>query len=169
MAGCSPACSPCCLEKRTTGALLFSWRVIATAAFGQNVRTQRNQLPKIGAMDAVIWTGTQFVAVGIGGAVETSPNSNRWHGGAAQDLNAVTSSGSQYVAVGRQGVVLTSPDGTNWTDRSFVSGEDLTSSQSRVKARSEGGLQRIQYIISDYTSAPVMHSCAIMMSIQRHR
>ena len=98
----------------------------------------------IGFLDSVTWSGKQFVAVGKGGVVVTSPDGITWTGHASPinvltgtTLNAVAWLGNQYVAVGSNGggpiclpnqacpafvvanyaVILTSPDGLSWTNR----------------------------------------------------
>jgi hypothetical protein len=75
---------------------------------------------------AVVWTGTQFVAVGgyspgSGNSILTSPDGLIWTsqtGGIAYTLDDVVWSGKQFVAVGDHGSILTSPDGVTWTQRS---------------------------------------------------
>src|SRR5258708_38277307 len=79
------------------------------------------------ALNGVAWSGTQFVAVGSGGTILTSPDGTTWTsrtldtstflGAFLQGtfLQGVTWSGTQFVAVGSGGTVLTSPDGITWT------------------------------------------------------
>jgi hypothetical protein len=71
---------------------------------------------------SVAWTGSQFVAAGIGGAVVTSPDGLAWTGrasGTPYTLAGVTGGGPRLVAVGGigglVGQVVTSPDGATWT------------------------------------------------------
>ena len=78
-------------------------------------------------LNGVAWSGTQFVAVGSGGTILTSPDGTTWTsrtldtstflGAFLQGtfLQGVTWSGTQFVAVGSGGTVLTSPDGITWT------------------------------------------------------
>jgi hypothetical protein len=69
-------------------------------------------------LEAVAWSGSQFVAVGGGGAILTSPDGATWSGQASPttlDLHGVAWAGGTYVAVGDQGTTLTSGDGINWT------------------------------------------------------
>ena len=70
-------------------------------------------------LDKVVWSGTQFVAVGRSGTILTSPNGINWtsRNGPPNDLYAIAWSGTQFVAVGASGTIVTSPDGTNWTPR----------------------------------------------------
>ncbi len=63
------------------------------------------------------WGGNQFVAVGEGGAILTSPDGVTWTPRASYSLDGVTWGGDQFVAVGLEGTILTSPDGVTWTPR----------------------------------------------------
>ena len=75
---------------------------------------------------AVVWTGTQFVAVGgyypgSGSSILTSPDGLTWTKqttGIIYTLSDVVWTGTQFVAVGGHGSILTSPDGVTWTQRS---------------------------------------------------
>lgn len=75
---------------------------------------------------SVVWTGGQFVAVGIGGAIVTSPDGIVWtprNSGTTGALVGVAASGTQIVAVGGAGtlagVALASPDGATWTPQTI--------------------------------------------------
>ena len=64
--------------------------------------------------------GGQFVAVGTGGTILTSPDGNVWSqrsSGVDLWLVGVGYGNNLYVAVGDRGTVLTSPDGIAWTPR----------------------------------------------------
>jgi hypothetical protein len=83
----------------------------------------------------VIWSGTQFVAVGdgleikgpvvvdLGGTVVSSPDGTHWTLAAvlgtlttgAGPLNGIAWSGTEYVVVGWESTLATSPDGVTWT------------------------------------------------------
>jgi len=68
----------------------------------------------------VVWSGAQFVAVGDGGAILTSPDGMTWTQRASGTTNALWGtawSGTQFVVVGGYGTILTSSDGTNWSQR----------------------------------------------------
>jgi hypothetical protein len=68
----------------------------------------------------VVWSGTQFIAVGWYGTIVTSPDGSFWTpraSGTTNALNAVIKAGNQLVAVGAFGTILTSPDGVTWTPR----------------------------------------------------
>jgi hypothetical protein len=76
----------------------------------------------MGGLTGVVWSGTQFVAVGsmpsVSDTILTSPDGITWTSrapGTNKSLSAVTWSGSQFVAVGGNGQILTSPDGAIWT------------------------------------------------------
>ncbi len=63
----------------------------------------------------------QFVAVGTGGSILTSPDGVTWtqrNSGTKNRLPAVTFGNSQFVAVGEAGTIVTSQDGVTWTQRS---------------------------------------------------
>jgi hypothetical protein len=80
------------------------------------------------ALNAVVWTGTQFVAVGDSGAVVTSPDGVTWTprtSGTSSQLRAVAWSGALLVAVGDGGDVRTSPNGVTWTARASGTTGDL--------------------------------------------
>ncbi len=71
----------------------------------------------IPALNAVIWTGGQFVAVGKHGAILTSINGLTWTRQAPMTdyiLNTVANSDGKIVAAGEGGIVLTSPSGSDW-------------------------------------------------------
>ncbi len=75
-----------------------------------------------GVLQSVVWSGTQFVTVGLvgfDGIILTSPDAVTWTSravGNARSLFSVTWSGTQFVAVGDY-AILTSPDGVTWTPR----------------------------------------------------
>ncbi len=65
-------------------------------------------------------TGLQFVAVGQGGTLLTSPDGLAWTSrtsGSVKRLRAATASANLFVVVGETGTVLTSPDGVAWATR----------------------------------------------------
>ena len=73
---------------------------------------------------SVVWSGTQFVAVGGFGTILTSPDGSTWttrRSGTQEFFGRITWSGTQFVVVGLQspgnGVILTSPDAISWTPR----------------------------------------------------
>jgi hypothetical protein len=100
-----------------TGAIYYStngtsWALASTPGFsGQSMKD-------------VIWSGTQFVAVGDDGNVLTSDDGINWtlrrFNIGFEQLNGVVWNGSQFVAVG--GEILTSPDGIIWTNRMTMGG-----------------------------------------------
>ena len=75
-------------------------------------------LPAVGgALYAVTWTGSEFVAVGDAGVVFASPDGLAWterSAGVAEPLFGVTWTGSRLVAVGKRGVRVESADGVSW-------------------------------------------------------
>ncbi len=66
----------------------------------------------IQGLRGVVWSGTQFVAVGYSGTILTSPDGRTWTAqisGTSEALYGVSWSGSQFVVVGVAGTILTSP------------------------------------------------------------
>ena len=75
-------------------------------------------------LNGVTWSGTQFVAVGDGGTILTSPDGITWTSRAPSSpaplLYGAAWSGTKFVAVGRSsglltGAEMTSADGITWT------------------------------------------------------
>jgi hypothetical protein len=74
-------------------------------------------LGSIKPLIAVLWTGTQFVAVGDDEGIYTSPDGNSWQArtpGGVSTLTAIARTDSLMVAVGSRGIVFNSRDGANW-------------------------------------------------------
>ncbi len=80
-------------------------------------------------LNSAAWTGSQIVAVGLGGAVMFSGDGATWTGGSTgtnDDLNSVAWAGGLLVAVGQNGTILTSPDqGKTWAKRASGTLNDL--------------------------------------------
>lgn len=81
------------------------------------------------ALNGVTWSGAQYVAVGNGGTIFTSPDGISWTLRAESplfysgvNLNDVIWAGTQFVAVAGDitGSISTSPDGITWTLRNPV-------------------------------------------------
>jgi hypothetical protein len=86
--------------------------------------TARDAGPADAGLASIIWTGDEFVAVGVGGAIVTSTDGITWTSrtsGTPYTLAGVARGGSQLVAVGGYGglvgQVATSQDGVTWTER----------------------------------------------------
>ena len=76
----------------------------------------------------VVWSRSQFVAVGESGTILTSPDGRAWtaqNSRTSQWLIGVVWSGSQFVVVGHSGTILTSPDGRAWTAQNSPTSEIL--------------------------------------------
>jgi hypothetical protein len=72
-------------------------------------------------LKSVTYVSYQFVAVGDGGSVLTSPNGTTWtteNSGTINNLKSVAYGNNQYVALGDGGTIVTSTNGTTWTLRS---------------------------------------------------
>ena len=80
-------------------------------------------------LNSAVWTGSQIVAVGLGGAVMFSGDGVTWTGGStgtSDDLNSSDWTDSQIVAVGQNGTILTSSDqGKIWASRTSGTMNDL--------------------------------------------
>lgn len=73
------------------------------------------------ALAGVSFNGTNFIAVGRSGALQSSTNGMHWivrPSGTASDLASVCYGTNLWVAVGVGGTIVTSPDGLVWTLRS---------------------------------------------------
>ena len=77
---------------------------------------------------AIAWTGSQLVAVGVGGTIVTSPDGYRWtpqRSNASESFSGVAASDDLVMAVGDSGAVFSSPDGVSWARRSSKTTENL--------------------------------------------
>ena len=77
-------------------------------------------------LNAVVWSGSQFLVVGSNGTVLTSPDGGLWTKqttSTSETLHDVTWSGTTFVAVGENGTILTSGDGIAWNPQ--TSGTNL--------------------------------------------
>lgn len=77
----------------------------------------------------VVWTGTQFVAVGDGGTIVVSADGTTWttrNSGTFNSLVGAAAFGSQLFAIGNPGTLVTSPDnGINWTAATLPVGPSI--------------------------------------------
>lgn len=72
-------------------------------------------------LEDVIWTGTEFIAVGDDGRLTASATGETWterDSSTAIDFIAITGDSSQMVALGRDGLIATSQDGVLWQSTS---------------------------------------------------
>ncbi|HET8844629.1 MAG TPA: hypothetical protein VFN35_24375, partial [Ktedonobacteraceae bacterium] len=93
---------------------------------GKQWHTQKSGTPQ--ALLGIAWAGSQWVTVGDGGTILTSPNGHAWTQQSSptqETLYAPAWSGSQWVAVGKDGTILASPDGHAWTQQSSPTQETL--------------------------------------------
>lgn len=100
---------------------------IMSSTDGINWINHRTDIPKYGfaniGLRSIIWTGTQFIAVGYNGRIITSPDGEKWterEKGAYNILFCVVWNGNQAIAAGgfNGTIILTSDDGISWTLRS---------------------------------------------------
>lgn len=107
---------------------VFAMSILVCCGGGGNANIAPSTTPKwtvqttgtSNTLDAVVWSGTQFVAVGRYGTVLTSPNGLIWTtriSNTSAELDGIVWSGTQFVAVGDNGTIITSPDGVTWTKR----------------------------------------------------
>jgi uncharacterized delta-60 repeat protein len=111
--------------------MLASGRLLAFAAvsvlalvFGGSARGQENWSAVTSPTDRNLWSvcygGGQFVAVGEGGTILTSPDGLAWtrrNSGNTLWLVGACHGNGLFVVVGDQGTILTSGDGVTWTTR----------------------------------------------------
>jgi hypothetical protein len=72
----------------------------------------------------------QFVAVGAGGGILTSPDGLDWTArvsGTRQGLHGAVWTGRQWIVTGESGLVLRSADGSDWIPAGFMGGSTLYS------------------------------------------
>lgn len=102
------------------GAAMGDSRLVIVGAHGMSAMRESEgewSVRNTGVRDTltdVIWTGEEFVAVGGGGTVVTSPDGDSWTSyasGTSARLQAIASTGSQLVAVGSKDTIITSSDG----------------------------------------------------------
>jgi hypothetical protein len=75
---------------------------------------------------SVLYAKDQFLVVGTGGSVSTSPDGTVWthrNSATTECLKSVTCGQGQYVAVGYGGQVERSGDGITWTNQSVAAGK----------------------------------------------
>ena len=109
----------CAISARQGGITSNSVRTMVAASniTSLNVGIQ----PYLNSLNSVIWSGTQYVAVGDSGAVLTSPDAIAWtirSSGTTVNLHGVVWTGSLYVAIGDIGTIITSLDAITWSARS---------------------------------------------------
>lgn len=100
--------------------------VVTSASFGavytspDGITWTENSTAAPQALLDIVWSGSQFVAVGYGGTIVTSPDGLTWTvrpTPTTDNLVAVIWAGSKFVVGGLTGTILTSPDGITWTVR----------------------------------------------------
>lgn len=103
-------------QSSTTSYLTGTWTSTTEWTGGSNMGGPT------GGGNGAAWTGSQFVMVGVGGAIVTSADGTSWTTRRAYSadnaaLNAVAATEGTIVAVGAGGTILSSPDGITWTAR----------------------------------------------------
>jgi hypothetical protein len=102
---------------RLISIIAFSHLLIASPLFGQSQWTLRDSSWTQEYFD-VTWGDSQFVVVGEGGAILTSPDAITWtnrQSGVNLFLYSVAYAKGLFVAVGEAGTILSSSDGITWT------------------------------------------------------
>ena len=92
----------------------------------------------VNGLNDVVWNGSQFVAVGNGGVILTSPDGIAWTSrtsGSTRRLNGVSWDGSRFLVAGEAATVLSSPDGVSWTTLHIGSEEILLQAVSASATR----------------------------------
>ncbi len=109
-----------------SGLLIGGYNFVPITVTGMPVTTRMSGYGYTPSLRGVTCSGTQFVVVGTGGTILTSPDGISWVTRAESppnysgvDLNDVTWSGTQFVAVAGDltGSISTSLDGIKWTLR----------------------------------------------------
>lgn len=99
-----------------SNSLQMAYFVLSEAASESDWLERASGLPNV--LNDVLWNGSQFLAVGDGGAIMRSSDGIGWvtvASGTDMNLNAIAWDGSDYAVVGDAGTVLISPDGETWT------------------------------------------------------
>jgi uncharacterized delta-60 repeat protein len=130
---------------------IFCLALLASTSFlcAQTTWTAVNS-PTTQDLWGVCYGGGQFVAVGTGGTILTSPGGNNWtqrSSGVDLWLVGVCYGNNTYVAVGDRGTILTSRDGITWLPRASgtlqrlnrVAFVPLPDNGTRFAAVGEGG------------------------------
>ncbi len=97
-------------------------------------------------LNAVVHTGSQWVAIGEEGAITTSPDAVTWTQHSSPlpvSLHALSWNGSILAAVGDEGAIATSTDGTLWIKRDSpvaISLRSIVWTGARFVAAGEGGI-----------------------------
>jgi hypothetical protein len=93
-----------------------------------NQWTWRFPYPQGYTLHAVTYGGGQFVAVGDGGTIISSPDGSNWSVQSFDvfpDLSGVAYADGEYAAVGTGGVILVSSNAASWTQMPSVTGNSL--------------------------------------------
>lgn len=86
-----------------------------------------NPLPDGVNLEAAVWDGTRYLAVGKNGVIASSNGAN-WtiqESVSIQHLYGIAYNGTRYVAVGKDGIVLSSADGQTWSADNSLTTRDL--------------------------------------------
>lgn len=124
--------------------------------------------------NSVIWGDSEFIAVGVGGNIVTSPDGavDSWvlkTTPSSANLSDVAWSGSRYVTVGDFGVIMSSTDGDKWTIHASATEHRLTSViwVEMVPATDSFFLATGEHttaIIDPFSEAPVNRPTAITLT-----
>lgn len=119
----SPSATRLVAERGVVGRTVALAVIVACLALGCRLPAQQIWTQSAAPTAQDLWSichSNQFVAVGTGGVILTSPDGQSWttqQSGTSNWLVAVAYCNDRYVAVGDQGIILTSPDGIAWTQR----------------------------------------------------
>jgi uncharacterized delta-60 repeat protein len=87
----------------------------------RNISNRLGELPPTlyqSNLKDVVWTGSQFIAVGSYGAILTSSDGIAWtprDSATGRDLQSIGIAGAQFLAAGEDGLILRSTNGTAWS------------------------------------------------------
>jgi len=114
-AGNGPESTPVCSTTQSDSPECGDWEWVNNGATNQH-------------LFGVTWGAGQFVAVGTGGAIVTSPDGVTWStqsSGSQEFLVRVAYGSGRFVVVGHNGTVLTSNNGVSWSPSSVATSENL--------------------------------------------
>jgi hypothetical protein len=123
----------------------------------------------------VIWTGTQYIALGGGGDIVTSPDAVTWTkqtSGTTNALNGFAASPSMMIAVGAGGTIISSSDaGVTWVTRTSGTAGNLNRvawTGTKFMAVGDAGLALTSGDGITWSSEPTLYSSVPFAGVPFH-